>query len=277
MVDRILVIVPRAVRFLRRFDLHEVHVVHHAAVFAYPPVRVKIVDGDLAHLGHHRLRLVSTGCFNRSQIVSNGGINGGMRHGRHAPAQLEEPFRPSPALVVAVPVKGSDKGEPLHSLKPNAVDVSDKGEQRHDGFARTCQSEFVGLLGGVDHVSAGICQCDDFGPNRKALKSALSSGWRALPNTFPPLATTALVADPSNSTPITFRLHAQSFKRSLAGCRPTSPGTGSGLAPEGGLSCRLGVKMRNTRKEQIISASPYERTSSSTKRHVGKVPTREWP
>ena len=103
-----------------------------------------------------------------------------MRHGRHALVQLEEPSRPSLALVVAVPVKGSDKGEPLHSLKPNALDVSDKDEQRHNGLARTCQSEFVGLLGGVDHVSADACAC-----NRKALKSAVLSRWRALPNTFP--------------------------------------------------------------------------------------------
>ena len=66
---------------------------HHAAVFTYPPVlRVKIVNGDLAHLGHYRLRLVSTGCFDRSQIVSDGGIDGGLRHGRHALVQLEEPF-----------------------------------------------------------------------------------------------------------------------------------------------------------------------------------------
>jgi len=192
------------------------------------------------------LRLVSTGCFNRSQIVSDGGINGGMRHGRHALAQLEEPFRPSPALVVAVPVKGSDRGEPLHSLKPNAVDVSDKGEHTTVLPARVNPNSSACLvastmsppaLASATTLAPDACAC-----NRKALKSAVLSGWRALPNTFPPLATTALVADPGNSTPITFRLHAQSFKRSLAGCRPTSPGTGSGLAPEGGLSCRLGSK-----------------------------------
>ena len=122
--------------------------------FVHPPVlRVKIVDGDLAHPGHHRLRLVSTGCFNRSQIVSDSGINGGMRHGRHALVQVEEPFRPSPALVVALPVKGNDKGEPLHSLKPTLLISVIKVSSDTTVWPARVNPNFVGLLGVVDHVS----------------------------------------------------------------------------------------------------------------------------
>src|SRR5882724_11673419 len=122
-------------------------------------------------------------------------------------------------------------------------------------------------LASATTLAPDACAC-----NRKALKSAVLSGWRALPNTFPPLATTALVADPSNGTPITLRLHAQSFKRSLAGCRPTSTGTGSGLAPEGGLSCRLRVKLRRTQYEHMFSALLSNSDIARCSR-TSKVPT----
>ena len=50
------------------------------------------------------------------------------------------------------------------------MDVGDKGEQRHDGLTCVRQSEFVGLLRGVDHVATGIGQRYHLGPRSLRLQ-----------------------------------------------------------------------------------------------------------
>src|SRR6267143_6867454 len=56
-----------------------------------------------------------------------------------------------------------------------------------------------------------------------------------------------------------------------AGSSPAKNTRGDGSRP----ACPLGVKMRNTRKEQIISASPLSTDIIKHERHVGKVPRAE--
>src|SRR5262249_56596237 len=95
------------------------------------------------------------------QIMPDGGIDGGLGHGGHALMKLEEALRPRASFVVAVPIERCHEGQPLCSLEPNAMYVSDKCQERHDGLARARQSELVRLFGGVSHVAAGVRQCDN--------------------------------------------------------------------------------------------------------------------
>src|SRR5262249_41156841 len=99
---------------------------------------------------------VRSGGFDRAQIMTDGGIHRRLRHGWHALMTFEETLRPSPALVVAVPVEGGDEGKPLRCLETDGVYIGDEGEQRNDGLPRARQSEFVRLLGGINQVAAGI-------------------------------------------------------------------------------------------------------------------------
>src|SRR5580658_9373652 len=90
--------------------------------------------------------------------MSDSGIDGGLCHRWHSLVDLEEALRPGTTLIIAIPVECCHEGQPLRSLKPNAIDVGDEGEQRYDGLARARQSEFVGLLGGIGHIAAGVGQ-----------------------------------------------------------------------------------------------------------------------
>src|SRR5262245_57451211 len=67
-----LVEVPWPRRFARRLQLHQVHVVDHAAVLADAAVlREEIVDRSGPHLGDHRFGVIGAGCVNRSEIVGH--------------------------------------------------------------------------------------------------------------------------------------------------------------------------------------------------------------
>src|SRR5262245_15736111 len=67
-----LVEVPGPGRFARRLQLHQVHVVDHAAVLADAAVlREEIVDRSGPHLGDHRFGVIGAGCVNRSEIVGH--------------------------------------------------------------------------------------------------------------------------------------------------------------------------------------------------------------
>jgi hypothetical protein len=122
-----LVIVPRATRLARRLHLHKIHVVHHATIFAELAVLgEEIIDRYLAHFGHHRFCFVSASGLDGAQIVARGGVDGGMGRSRHTLMDGEEAFRPSPTLVITIPVKCGGKLKALGNREAEAVDVRDE-------------------------------------------------------------------------------------------------------------------------------------------------------
>src|SRR5579883_3147984 len=119
-----LVIIPGSGGLRRRLDLHEIHVVNETAILAKSSARrEEVVDGHFLHLGHHRFRLVGAGGGHSAEIVTDGGINPGLRHGGHLMVSLEEPLRPGAARIVAVPVEAGDELQALRALEPDTLDV----------------------------------------------------------------------------------------------------------------------------------------------------------
>src|SRR5580700_10643801 len=75
---------------------------------------------------------------------------------------VEEALGPGTSFVVAIPVKSGDKAQTLRRCQSETVNVGDECKHGDERLTTARQSEFVCLLGGIDHVAAGICQCDDF-------------------------------------------------------------------------------------------------------------------
>src|SRR4029077_1895383 len=86
-------IIPRVMRFARRLDLKEAHVVHHDPVGADVAVmREDVVDRRRPHHLHHRGGLVGPGVGDRLQIVHGRRIHPDLGAVRHLVDPVEKPL-----------------------------------------------------------------------------------------------------------------------------------------------------------------------------------------
>src|SRR6266446_3207961 len=78
-----LVVVPRVLGFLRRLDLHHVHVVDHHAVRAdIPALGEHVVDLHFFQFCHDFVGISSPGGLDSLEVVHRGRVVSGLVHGR---------------------------------------------------------------------------------------------------------------------------------------------------------------------------------------------------
>src|SRR5262245_62760507 len=119
-----LVEVPWPGRFARRLQLHQVHVVDHAAVL--PDAAVlgeEIVDRGGLHFGDHRFGVIGAGRVNRPEVVRHRRIDACLKHGRHALGPLHEAVGKSAGLSVQVPIESGSDDHALRGLQAEAIGV----------------------------------------------------------------------------------------------------------------------------------------------------------
>jgi len=146
-----LVVVPRVLRLIWLLDANDIHVVGHAAVLADPAVlREEVIDRHLSHFFHDGVCLVSARRLDRLEVVHRCGIVGRLELRRHPLRLIEEPLRPSPRLIVHVPIEGGRHDHILSDLEPEAMDISDKEVKACQGLAALSQPELVGCLYRID-------------------------------------------------------------------------------------------------------------------------------
>src|SRR5205809_930840 len=66
-----------------------------------------------------------------AHIVKYSGVDAGVRHGRHRLAACIKPLRPVARPAIEVPVKSVDEGHTLGDIEPEAVDIRDEHQERH--------------------------------------------------------------------------------------------------------------------------------------------------
>ncbi len=132
-------------------------------------MREEVVDRSGLHLGHHLVRVIRARGLDGLEVVHELRIDACLNHRRHLLVALEEALRPLAAGVVAIPIERRRQVHPLRRGEAEAVYIREKDEQTSQALFRS-DSEFIGLLDGVDRVGAGVGEPDDLGAGRLRLQ-----------------------------------------------------------------------------------------------------------
>src|SRR5215469_7118003 len=125
---------PTDTGILLALDLDKVHVVSHPPIG--PDLSLfgkEILDRQLAHFCRHFLAVIAVRQPHCPQIMEGCRINAGMYHGRHRSSSVKESHRPTPRLVIPIPIETIDESHALGGVETknmNIRDVDEQGRQR---------------------------------------------------------------------------------------------------------------------------------------------------
>ena len=137
-----LVKVPIRRRLARRFDLEKVVIAYHSPVDPeFALVGHRIFDGELAHLGHDRIRIACAGRLNGLKIVIDSAVHERLTPGQGTPHPLRELGRPRPRLIVQVPVERRGHQQALRRLQTERHQRALQNDERCGLLAGLYKSE----------------------------------------------------------------------------------------------------------------------------------------
>src|SRR6218665_2740526 len=148
------VVVPGLGRFRRFLDLHQVHVMHIAAVGTQLARAEEVVNLHAAPGAHHLVGVHRLGGFDGLEVVHRRRVVGRLYRRGHALGFVEEAGSEFAWFIVHVPVPTGGELQALGVAQAQAVHVGQEDQQTGDLHA-LADAELFGRLDRVDGVATG--------------------------------------------------------------------------------------------------------------------------